>query len=225
MGITKKVSSVTNRQKAILIFSKAPESGKVKTRMRPFLTEAQCLELHLTLLRDVLAKASGTQNEVYLYLSGPASLPFDPGVPVLEQHGTDLGERMLNAFSERLEDHDRVVIVGIDSPSFESGRFEEAFGLLKDHDIVLGPAQDGGYYLIGLSKLLPEVFHGIDWGTEAVFHQTLSAAANRSVAELPVCYDIDTPEDLDRLRNELSQSDHWPCTARWIREMTTKLGE
>lgn len=199
-----------------MIFSKSAEQGKVKTRLRPILTEAQCLELHLALLSDVLAKTRGAEADAYLYLSGAAPLPFDPGIPILQQRGEGLGQRLCNAFAERLADHDKVLIVGIDSPTFAQEIYPEAFLLLDTHEVVLGPAEDGGYYLIGLSKLVPEIFSGIDWGTERVLRQTLAAAENRSIALLPSCYDIDTPQDLHRLRSEMKESVHWQHTARWL---------
>jgi hypothetical protein len=210
---------VTDRKHAVLIFSKSAEAGKVKTRLRSLLTETQRLELHLALLSDVLAKAQSADADAYLYLSGSAPLPFDPGIPILQQRGDGLGERLCNAFAERLTDHEKVLIVGIDSPTFEPGIYPEAFRLLATHEIVLGPAEDGGYYLIGLSKPVPELFSGIDWGTERVLKQTLAAAANRPLALLPPCYDIDTPRDLHRLRSELSESAHWPHTAQWLRSI------
>lgn len=207
---------------AILIFSKAPETGKVKTRMKPLLTDAQCVELHLALLRDTIAKTPSTSADVFLYLSGAVPLPFDPGIPIRQQQGADLGERLHNAFSEQLADHGRVLIVGTDSPTFSPAVYEDAFSMLKDRELVLGPAEDGGYYLVGLSTPAPEIFQGIDWGSNRVFQQTLMAASNRSFALLPLCYDIDTPPDLQRLESELNESAHWPHTAAWLREHITR---
>jgi len=111
------------------------------------------------------------------------------------------------------------VIIGTDSPTLPASVFSDAFRLMEDRPLVLGPAEDGGYYLIGLSKVIPEIFTGIDWGTGWVLQQTLRAAGSNKVALLPQTYDIDTPEDLQRLKREfdaglLDAAEH---TVRWLR--------
>src|SRR5262249_42716792 len=139
-----------HKKRAILIFSKSPEARKVKTRLRPFLTDEQCLLLHIALLQDTIDKCSAVDADVFLYLTAHTPLPFTTDLPVKIQEGPDLGERMRNAFSENLANYEKVIITGIDSPGYSVNIFEEAFAALDHYDLVLGPCDDGGYYLIGL---------------------------------------------------------------------------
>lgn len=203
---------------AILIFSKSAEFGNVKTRMRPFLTDEQCLSLHLALLRDTIAKAGLQDANLFLYLAGTASLPFDPGIPVRMQKGRDLGERMQTAFFEILKTHSRVVITGTDSPAFPPDLFQQALDALEKNDLVLGPAEDGGYYLIGLRKLIPEIFSGIEWGSSAVLEQTLAKLGNHKLLLLEKQYDVDEPEDLILLQRDVASGDapYLHHTREWL---------
>jgi len=205
---------------AILIFSKAAEAGNVKTRMRPVLNDLQCLSLHLALLRDTILKASQLDTDLFLFLAGSTPLPFDPGIPVHQQQGDDLGERMQNAFSEVLKTHSRVVITGTDSPAFPPGLLRQAFESLDRHDLVLGPAEDGGYYLIGLRKFIPEIFSGIDWGSTAVLQQTLTIIGNHDVQLLEKQYDVDSPQDLILLQRDAASGDtsYLHYTREWLAE-------
>ncbi len=203
---------------AILIFSKSAESGNVKTRMRPFLTDEQCLSLHLALLRDTIAKTRMLDADLFLYLAGTAPLPFDPAIPVRIQTGRDLGERMQTAFFEILKTHSRVVITGTDSPAFPPDLFQQAFDALEKNDLVLGPAEDGGYYMIGLRKLIPEIFSEIEWGSSAVLEQTLAKLGNRKLLLLEKQYDVDEPEDLVLLQRDAASGDamYLHHTREWL---------
>ena len=214
--------------RAILIFSKSADSGRVKTRLRPSLSEAQCLSLHIAFLKDTIAKCSLVEANIFLYLEGSGNLPFDPCVPVRLQRGRDLGDRMRNAFAKSLERYQKVLIVGTDSPVVPPDNLDRAFQGLDSHDIVLGPAKDGGYYLIALKKVIPTVFAGIPWGTPEVLQKTLRKLEHNQVLTLPPSFDVDEPPDLERLKEELSSNDaaylkhtrHWFETHNAWREVS-----
>jgi len=195
-----------HRKRAILIFSKSPESGKVKTRLRPFLTDEQCLSLHIALLRDTINKCSAVPADLFLYLTAHTPLTFITDLPVKIQEGADLGERMRNAFSENLANYKKVLITGIDSPGYPISAFEEAFLALDHYDLVLGPCDDGGYYLIGLRKMIPQIFENVPWGTSEVLKTTLALSPRTMTTLLPLSYDIDLPADLDRLRQDVQNN-------------------
>lgn len=202
---------------AILIFSKSADRGQVKTRLRSALSEEQCLQLHLALLQDTLQKCAATHMNTILYLAGSGFLPFDPQIPVRTQQGKDLGERLTNAFKTELTSFRRIVIIGTDSPTFPATRITEAVELLSHSDLVLGPSDDGGYYLIAMQTLLP-IFSNIPWGTSDVFRATMAAAASYQTSILPRCFDVDEPADLTRLRAELPQAKHVEHTRRWFEQ-------
>jgi uncharacterized protein len=198
----------------VVIFSKSADDQTVKTRMKPALNSQQCLALHLALLRDTLAKVR--EFSPVLYLTPPQHLPFIPSIPIRKQEGADLGERLLNAFRFELESFKRVVIIGIDSPTFPPDVITTAFQALEQHDVALGPSEDGGYYLIGLRKLRPEIFRDIPWGTSEVFKATIKKAKNYFL--LDPYFDVDVPADLERLRSELITNDapYLQNTREWI---------
>jgi rSAM/selenodomain-associated transferase 1 len=202
----------------VLIFSKSAEIGKVKTRLLPTLTEKQALSLHVALLQDTIEKIKTTGLETSLYMAGSGECGFEHGLHVKPQIGAHLGERMGNAFQESLQGHDRVVIVGTDSPTFPPEQIQKAIAALSTHDIVLGPCDDGGYYLIALKKFIPEAFLDIPWGTSKVLQITLQAVQNHRIFQLETYFDIDQPADLDRLRADLrtSQAPYLAHTRAWI---------
>jgi rSAM/selenodomain-associated transferase 1 len=128
------------------------------------------------------------------------------------QTGTDLGDRLSMALSERFFFHrtEKIVVIGVDDPSLTHELIDRAFALLESCEYVLGPATDGGYYLIGCRALAydPSVFQGIEWSTPTVLSTTLARIADlgRTVALLPEHYDIDTAADLERYMNSVGSS-------------------
>jgi uncharacterized protein len=200
----------------VVIFSKSADPDTVKTRMRPVLTSEQCLTLHLALLKDTIDKVRDLPS--ILYLSGSGFLPFETKLQIQMQTGEDLGERMLHAFAAELGQFSKVVIIGIDSPTLPVEEILKAFQALENHQIVLGPSEDGGYYLVGLNKLIPEMFQGVQWGTPEVLTQTLQRISDRSHSLLDTYFDIDFPQDLIRLRGELKQQNRLSLinTRSWI---------
>jgi hypothetical protein len=201
--------------RALVLFSRLPEAGKVKTRLLPRYSPQEALQLHLSLLSDsldLLNRAAARRGaSAWLYLSEAGTL--DPDLDarrgtaeVVVQRGVDLGERLARAFQERLAGGARqVVIFGSDSPLVPEEHIGRAFAALERSDLVLGPAEDGGYYLIGAGHLHLSLFRKMPWGGEKLFAETMrrARAGNLRVESLPAAYDVDTPESVARLWADL----------------------
>ena len=200
----------------VVIFSKSADWGKVKTRLRQILTEDECLSLHIALLKDTLGKLNAFHPT--LYLTGSGYLPWNVDVPVCAQTGSDLGERLSNAFGKEFNSTSKVVIVGTDSPTFPAEMISRAFTLLDKNDAVFGPSEDGGYYLIGLRTMIPEIFQSISWGNSAVLKETLERIGLHSYALLETYFDVDTAEDLTRLERELETKPELKYLNEWMRD-------
>ena len=191
---------------ALIVFAKAPIPGEVKTRLCPPLDPDEAASLHGTLVLDAVERAKGLAG-ASLYVAGAPDLahPFFKvlegryGAKLLPQRGPDLGARMKwamqDAFEQGAED---VLLTGTDLPTLPRARLMESLTLIKKHDVVLGPTADGGYYLIGLRKMVPALFEGIGWSTASVFADTKKKIedAGLSLGLLPECRDLDTLEDL-----------------------------
>ena len=206
--------SLAGDRERLVVFARAPYLGRVKTRLTPPLTQQQALDLHRALVEDTLERIARFRRpglEHWLYLSEPSSpeqLDVAPAWSSAIQAGDDLGARMEGAFRQAYEDgRDRIVIVGSDSPTLPLDYLEQAYEALATQDVVLGPAEDGGYYLVGSSRFIPELLRGITWGSSRVLEQSTAALsrAGRSFHLLPSWYDVDTAEDLSRLQKELVQ--------------------
>ncbi len=191
---------------ALIIFAKAPIPGEVKTRLCPPLDPDEAASLHGTLVLDAIERAKGLQG-VTLYVAGTPDLnhPFFKvmegryGAKLLPQRGPDLGSRMRWAMQDAFEQGAQdVILTGTDLPTLPRAHLVEALKLIKRHDVVLGPTADGGYHLIGLSKMVPALFEGIAWSTASVFAETKKKieVADLSLGLLPECRDLDTLEDL-----------------------------
>lgn len=191
---------------AFIIFAKAPIPGAVKTRLCPPLTLDEAASLHGSLFLDAIERTKGLQG-VSLYVAGAPDLahPFFKIMEgrycarLLEQRGPDLGSRMRRAMQDAFDEgHREVLLTGTDLPALPRAHLVEALKLIKDHDLVLGPTPDGGYYLIGLRRMIPDLFVGIAWSTPTVLAETRKKAeeAGLSLALLPECRDLDTLDDL-----------------------------
>ena len=191
------------------IFTKSAVLGAVKTRMSPPLSPAQCLRLHKALLSHTLARmrpliASGV--EASLCLTGTlqeaeqqAGRMEARGFGVDVQRGAHLGERLSHALTARFrQGFSRVIFVGTDCPGLGSKTVRDAIRALNRQEVVIGPAQDGGYYLIGFAACLPEILQGIPWGTPTVYETTLDRLRRRGVRwkSLERKADLDTFGDL-----------------------------
>lgn len=194
----------------LMIFCKAPVPGQVKTRLIPELTAKQAAELHIELSLKTLQKAtlSGLcQVQLWctptidhdFFTASAASYPL-----VLQlQKGVNLGERMHHAFCSSLNTYPRALLMGCDCPSLTERDLEVALTALhQDNEVVLAPAEDGGYVLIGLCHPQPELFDNMPWGSAQVLDQTRSRIAHSKLRhhELNEQWDLDTPKDLERYR-------------------------
>lgn len=189
----------------LMVFAKAPVAGLAKTRLTPALGMEGAAALAVTMLAHTL------QSAVTACI-GPVELCCAPdtsdthfqhaaaksSVSLTEQGSGDLGERMERALSLGLQRFRRVVLIGTDAPGLDAAMLRTAAAALLAHDVVIAPASDGGYVLIGLSRPAPELFDGVQWSTPHVMAQTRAraAAAGRSVCELATLHDIDEPHDL-----------------------------
>ena len=196
---------MTRENRCIVIFVRYPEKGAVKSRLAPVLDEGLIVSLYESFVIDLLATLEKSGHPFRIAFT-PADREEDifrrfgrrDGFP---QAGADLGERMKNAFQRCFADgFSSVVIIGSDIPDLPPEIFAEAFAALESRDAVIGPAADGGYYLIGFRKetFVPEVFEGIAWSTGTVFAETVArlTRAGVGVHRLPLRRDVDTPEDL-----------------------------
>ena len=201
---------------AVIVFARAPSAGGTKTRLIPALGPDGAADLYRCFLLDTLANLQGIDADIVVAAAEEgdsqtvASLAEDvcPGAELIVQYGADLGERIANSVRQVLaRGHPRAVVIGTDSPSLPSRLVGEALGLAAERDLVLGPSFDGGYYLIGLRSLLPTLFAGIAWGSGSVLCDTLARARDLrlSVSLLQPWYDVDTPGDLNHLRDHLAK--------------------
>jgi len=185
----------------LAVFAKAPAPGRVKTRLRPALDDEQAARLAAAFVRDTLHKAARLGPPVTVYYAGDRALltPLaPPDVRWAEQGGGDLGARMARVPAPCL-------ILGADSPHLPLPLLRAALAALPLYDVVLGPAEDGGYYLIGLRAPQPALFEEVAWSTGEVLAQTLARAdaLGLAVHQTPPWYDLDTPADLHRLARDL----------------------
>ncbi|MGB5339473.1 MAG: TIGR04282 family arsenosugar biosynthesis glycosyltransferase [Gammaproteobacteria bacterium] len=189
----------------LLIFSRAPQPGQVKTRLIPLLGETATADLYADLVTGTLEKlTTAGLCPVDLWCSPDTGHPFFQqcrdrfGVELYRQSQGDLGRRMSNALAAGLQRSAAVILVGTDIPSLKAGDIAAACAALTgDSDTVLGPAVDGGYYLIGLRTHHAALFEGIPWGTPGVFQATLACMHRLKLHchQLPRRRDLDTPED------------------------------
>ena len=203
------------RRYAIAVMAKAPMAGHVKTRLVPPLTREEAAELYRCLLLDKIRQV-GTLSGVdpYLAYTPPearaqmASLaPQD--FTLIPQAGSDLGDRLHRLSAVLLDGgHPGVIIIDSDTPTLPSTYLLDALDRIQNEstDLVLGPAEDGGYYLIGLKRPCRSLFDSIPWSGPSVLSETLrrASAQRLEVATLPTWFDVDTPSDLLRLRNDLA---------------------
>ena len=190
----------------LCLFTRTPKTGQVKTRLIPELGEVGATRLYRGLLKTSLQTAcSSSVHTVRLYCWPEIDHPFlhecaeQFSVQLWLQEGDDLGERMNRALKQGLEEFDHALVLGCDCPSITPGDLDLACDRLTDDaDLVLGPAMDGGYYLLGLSLPCDFLFDDMSWGTAAVLPETKRriAACGLEWSELPTYRDIDRPEDL-----------------------------
>ena len=191
------------RRDALAVIAKEPVAGLAKTRLVPALGEAGAARAATAMLADTLATVRATGADPWLCFTPVEARErlgrLAPGFGLLAQGSGDLGDRLAACLADLLATGaDRVTIVGADTPHVPVSSYQRAFALLDEADVVLGPALDGGYYLVAAKAARPELFVGIPMGTEVVLTETLARAiaAGLVVALLPPLRDLDMVEDL-----------------------------
>ncbi|MEQ9463879.1 MAG: TIGR04282 family arsenosugar biosynthesis glycosyltransferase [Haliea sp.] len=186
-------------------FAKAPEPGRVKTRMLPRLSAAEACALHSELVLWTCETLLDSRlGNVELWVAGdPSAGLFGEcasrgPLSLCRQVGDDLGSRMRHALNDGLNRADRVLLVGSDCPALTGRYLQQALAALDTAEMVLGPALDGGYVLIGARRPVDAVFDGVSWGSSSVLGETMAraGAAGISVAQLLALQDVDRPDDL-----------------------------
>ena len=194
----------------IVIVAKKPEPGRVKTRLCPPLTPPQTARLAEAFLRETVQLARSALQDIAIGFSPDDTVNWFetefPHVTLLPQGTGDLGHRMAHLFVQAFAtESEPVILVGADTPQLSPQRLTEAAAELEgDTDLVLGPAADGGYYLVGLKSPTPELFRNIDWGSATVLRQTVERAntLGLQVALLREERDIDEPADLEWIMSQ-----------------------
>jgi rSAM/selenodomain-associated transferase 1 len=232
-------SSIGKNLCALAVMTKAPRAGQVKTRLVPPLSPEEAAELNISFLRDTaaaIAKACGrTARGLGVYTPVGAEAAYRDILPdnfeLLPQRGDGFGERLTFAAEDLFEcGFDSVCLIDSDSPTVSADVYAEAVAMLSKlgDRVVLGPSDDGGYYLIGIKQSRRELFERIDWSTERVLEQTKQRARELGleVSSLPTGYDVDDAATLRRLCNELlsekSEPDLAPNTRKFLTALTTQ---
>jgi len=194
----------------LIVFAKAPIPGQVKTRLIPFIGEEAATALHQKLVSHCLSVAlKASVTPVELWCSPSSRHPFfihsrkEFRLDLHTQPRGDLGRRMAFAFKKTLKKASSALLIGTDSPSLTSDDIKKAAETLaRGVDAVIIPVEDGGYVLLGLRRLAPDLFSGIPWGTNTVMEETRLRLRRLKWRwrELPQRWDVDRPEDLERLR-------------------------
>lgn len=192
----------TANNNALIVFAKNPLFGKVKTRLAADIGNDKAFEIYLKLLYRSYQNTKNVKYGKFLYLSDFKDKDlFDENYQQKLQQGKDLGEKMKNAFNEIFDSaFTKIIIIGTDCPDLDENILNEAFKKLDEYDIVLGPAIDGGYYLLGLKESADELFENIDWSTDKVLFQTVNKIneSKKNFYLLKELTDIDTVSDLKK---------------------------
>lgn len=187
-------------QTAIIVFQKNPVAGKVKTRLAATMGNVRALEIYEELVghtHSVLEQLD--EADVYIYMSDSDDVyHFNPSFQVKLQKGEDLGSRMKQAFEATFQlGYKKVFIIGTDCPGINQKILNQGIQSLSEKQVVIGPAKDGGYYLLGMNACYPYLFENISWSTSEVLNQTIQCIIDNNLSHclLKKLRDIDTEED------------------------------
>jgi len=159
----------------LIVFLRFPEKGKVKTRIASSLGEDAALAIYKELTDITLGLVSDLNAQVYLFYEGgmPEKSQRNPSFQYLDQAHGNLGDKMLDAFDVVLQKHAKVIIIGSDCPQLSTPDIHEGFLMLDAYDVVIGPGEDGGYYLLGCREIIHNMFKDIAWSTSSVLEKTI----------------------------------------------------
>ena len=197
-------------EEKLLIFVKNEEAGKTKTRLAASIGDQKALQVYRKLLKWTFKQTFGLNVNKEVWYSGfvaDEDIWSEGDYSKRVQTGADLGERMSHAFRNSFEDEgfNKVVVIGSDCAELTSDIIQKAYEALDKHEFVIGPAEDGGYYLLGMRNFYPEIFEEIEWSTDSVFGETVEKINEIGVsfATLEQLNDVDTIEDWGRVKNRL----------------------
>ncbi len=189
-------------KEAVIIFLKYPELGRSKTRLAASVGNENALKVYIKLLEHTNLITKNLNLDKFLFYDKVTENKMAWGEPIYQtayQKDGNLGERMEHAFEQLFsKGYERLVIIGSDCYELNQEIIEQAFELLKSKEVVIGPAKDGGYYLLGLNKLVKELFKNVAWSTDEVFKTTTQVLEDLNIVydTTPILSDIDTIEDL-----------------------------
>lgn len=221
--------------KAALVFSKAPVSGEVKTRLVPDVSYENAALLHEAFVLDTVEKIAGQGSlDLWGACSPDKEHPFFVslnerfGLKTFDQTEGDLGQRMKAGIDFlNCRGYEKILVLGSDSPSLPMEILGEALEQLDKNQIVLGPSIDGGYYLLGVCGEPADIFSGIEWGSSSVFNETLERLKKAKVkySVLPYWYDVDTIQELRFLSIHLSAlpETHCPETRKMLERLKSEI--
>lgn len=194
---------------ALLIFTRNPQLGKVKTRLAKTIGDEKALEVYNDLLHHTMTETQYLKCDKFVFYDENIELNDIWSINFYEkklQFGADLGAKMQNAFQHIFDlGYKNCVIIGSDLFDLEATYINLAFEKLEDKEVAIGPAEDGGYYLLGLKKVIPSIFKNKNWGTNTVLKETLKDLKNHTTVLLKTLNDIDTFEDLQKSNYYKSQ--------------------
>ena len=187
---------------ALIIFTRNPELGKVKTRLASTIGDEKALEIYKELLLHTMETTRNLEGDVFVFYDKKIEendIWPNETYHKFVQSGEDLGEKMQNAFQKLFDlKYQNCIIIGSDLFDLNEKLISDAFQILDLNDVVIGPAEDGGYYLLGLKKIIPEIFKNKKWGTSSVFKDTIKDLENLKIEYTKKLNDIDTFEDLEK---------------------------
>lgn len=223
-------------KEALVLMAKAPREGEVKTRLLGALGSEEVRRLYVAFLNDTFALMEDVREEregltlALCYTPEGEEEAFEEvereGSLMIPQRGENLGERLTNCFADLFAlGFESVVVIGADSPTLPGEYVFDAFECFEsDDDVVIGPAEDGGYYLVGMRKIHVRIFEDIPWGAAGVMEATMDRAreAELNLVLLPEWRDVDAPEDFERLKRELEES---KCAAKFTRRFLKEVAK
>lgn len=187
---------------ALIIFIRNPIRGTVKTRLAQTLGKDKAFDIYKELLEITRQQSIKVNAQCYLYYSDHIELDAWSETTFIKkvQSGIDLGARMANAFNEVLQTHSKAIIIGSDCPYITSQIIDHSFHLLSNNDVILGPAIDGGYYLLGMKSTSPSIFESMPWSESNLYEKTIEKLnqLNYTYTSLIKMEDIDTEEEWNR---------------------------
>ena len=210
------------KDNVVVIFTRIPVPDRTKTRLQPLLSGEECCQLHRAFLFDLYSvlRLSEPMCDIFVYYVpegdlGELKALLPDAMSYIPQVGDGLGDKMHNAISHMLSlGYKKCLLMGSDVPLFKGDMLHEAFCLLDNSDIVICPTVDGGYFLVGMKEPCEAVFSIDEFGTSSVYEKTVSAAkaSGKTCAVGPCTFDIDEPDDLFKLFEQLELEDPEFCS-------------